>query len=96
MIILSVLVGLAGLGNYSAIMNNIYSMGLGIVIQGALVGVAITLLLLFRGKKTRASYSEWGVRYFTIGFAIRLISMFGNLAIFIVVLLNLLGIISGF
>jgi len=96
MILLSILAGLGGYGNYYALANSIYGIQIGIIIQGALVILASIPLILFKGRKTRPSYSEWGVRYFTLSFAVRLLSMFGNILVFVVVLLNLMGKIQYF
>jgi len=96
MILLSILAGLGAFGNYYALVNSIYETQIGIIIQGALVILAIIPLILYKGKKTRPSYSEWGVRYFTIRFMVRLVSLLGNILIFVVVLLKLMGKIQSF
>ena len=91
MILLSILSGLGALGNYYALVNGIYTVQGGIIIQGILLLAALVPLITFKGKKSRPSYSEWGVSYFTVRFAVRLLSLFGNVVIFIVIILNLTG-----
>lgn len=96
MVFISLLAGALGLGNYYLVMQARYGTGLALVIQVVMTLIALVALLGFRGRKSRPSYVEWGVRFFTIRFVVALLAFLGNAILSVVLYLNMTGRLQGF
>lgn len=96
MTLLSVLTGGLALLNYFSLTNQYISLTPALIIQGVLLLVTIIAAISYRGNRTRRSYDGGLYKIFTLAFAIIFISLLGNLAIFILLLLNQLGYVHGY
>jgi NO-binding membrane sensor protein with MHYT domain len=72
-VLIAVVAGIAGLVNFATANSLVVGIFASLL---ALLGV-----ILYRGRRSRASYQRNGTRIFTLSFAICVISLVGNLAI---------------
>jgi hypothetical protein len=65
-----------------------------LIAQAALTAVTFAAMLRYRGKRSRASYDGGHYRVFTLRFGLIFLSMLGNIAVLVVLILHTSGIIS--
>jgi len=80
-ILLAILAGLASIANFMYLSNTVLQVGLTVL--------AFSTLFLYRGRRTRRSYTDDGTRLFTLGFAICFVSFIGSGAILVAYILHL-------
>lgn len=96
MTFLAILAGIGAIFNYYAVTAGIYSLFLAIFLQTLLLLLAIIAGIGFRGQRSCRSYDGGWYKVATVRFALIMISLLGNLSIFIVFILNQLGYLSVF
>lgn len=65
--------------NFYLLSNQKYNTSLGFIIQLVLFMLALLAAILYGGRRIRPSYSTWGVRFFTVKFAIIFLGIIGNM-----------------
>lgn len=91
MVFLAILTGLGTVGNYLAVSRDIYGLTLALIIQVVLAVLTLIAAVGYGGRRTRPSYSEWGVRYFRIPFALIFLSIIGNAVMLFLLITDLNG-----
>jgi len=72
-ILFALLGGIGSLYNYGALNN--------LLLQFVFTIISLLSLFVYHGKKMRPSYTAWGVKYFTVGYVICIISFIGSAAV---------------
>lgn len=89
MFLLAIITGTLTLMNYFFLTNQTYAPLIGSLLQVILL--ALTLVAKYRGQRQRHDYAGRGYQIFSLRFSIILLACLGNIAVLIVVLLNLFG-----
>ena len=93
--IIAIITGLLTLFNYSlwtnAIISDYYTKLFSISGQVVLFIITFIILISYKGKKTRPSYTNVFVKIFTIRYSVLILSFLGNLSILAVLILNFIG-----
>lgn len=77
--------------NFYLLTNQKYNSSLGFVMQLVLFIVAILAAIMYSGRKSRPSYTTWGVRFFTFRFAIIVLGIIGNLVMLLLTYMDMKG-----
>lgn len=96
MLFIALLAGIGALFNYYAVTAAIYPLIVALVLQVICFVLASLALIGYRGRRNRPSYDGAGYSIWTVRFALIVLAFIGNLSILVVLILNLLGYLSGF
>ncbi|ATO54311.1 hypothetical protein AB0Y04_06250 [Loigolactobacillus coryniformis] len=96
MSLLAIITGILTLVNYAFLTGQIYPVFIGVFLQAVLTIVTFMTALAYRGRRQRRDYVHGGYKIFTLRFGIIMVSCLGNLAVLIVILLNLFGRLNHF
>ncbi|MFC6170926.1 hypothetical protein [Loigolactobacillus jiayinensis] len=96
MSLLAIVTGFLTLANYYFLTGQTYSPLIGSLLQTVLLIATIRAVFSYRGRKQRSDYQQRGYQIFTWRFAIIIFSFLGNIAVFVVILLNLFGQLNQF
>lgn len=94
MFLIAILTGILTIGGYFLVMNSTITLTMATVIQLGLLLLTIMAIVLYRGPKKRRTYEGGWYKVWTFRYAILMFSLLGNLAVFVVYVLNLFGFMS--
>ncbi|KAF1300180.1 MULTISPECIES: hypothetical protein [Enterococcus] len=96
MFVLAIITGIATIFLYYLIMNATISLTIATILQLGLLVLTILAKILYRGPKKRGSYDGGWYKIWTIRYGLIMLSLLGNMAVFIVFVLNLFGFMEVF
>ncbi|MFD1319248.1 hypothetical protein [Loigolactobacillus zhaoyuanensis] len=91
MFLLAIITGTLTLMNYFFLTNQTYAPLIGSLLQVILLALTLVAAVKYRGQRQRHDYAGRGYQIFSLRFSIILLACLGNIAVLIVVLLNLFG-----